>query len=392
MMARVNLRQGWIARVLEAATRLPYPEVAQGWDRALTWREQAQAVKRYLHKRLVLAWTGQSSLIRRQATKGTRVLVAYFGADNIGDALMDMAGRRLLKDSGWEVDLLVDGALAPLFAEDDVFARVFSDPSHIDPDAYGFVLLNNLNLRTLRRKRELLPRTPFCSMVGFFYAIDFNHIELSYFAFNEVFGVGTTVVDLLAQARPYLPERDTRFLGALDTLPMSSDVTPTVLIAVGGREAYRTYPHWVELLRRLDRADAPWADWRFILIGSDNGKADAERVCAERFDHIKVESRVGRTDLFQCRALMARADIFIGADGGLMHLAHTTGIPTLSLFSVEVRPCMRLTPACGSTPIHSTGDVSAIEPEEIDQALVRMLALRQAGTGAPVGSEPALTA
>ncbi len=389
-MTRSNRREGWAVRVLEAATRLPYPEVAQGWARPLTWREQAQAVKRYLHKRLVLAWTGQSSLMRRQATRGSRVLVAYFGADNIGDALMDMAGRRLLKGSGWEVDLLVDARLEPLFAEDDVFARVFSDPAQIDPDAYGFVLLNNLNLRTLRRKRELLPRTPFSSMVGFFYAIDFNHIELSYFAFNEVFGVGRPSKDMLAQARPYLPERDTRFLGALDALPVSADAPPTVLVAVGGREAYRTYPHWLELLRRLDRADAPWAGWRLILIGSDNGKADAESICAERFAHLKVESRVGRTDLFQCRALMARSDIFIGADGGLMHLAHTTGIPTLSLFSIEVRPCMRLTPACRSTPLHSPGDVSAIEPEEIVQALVRMVALRQAGTGAPVGSEPAL--
>ena len=64
-------------------------------------------------------------------------------------------GKMLARE---RVDLLVDPRLAPLFAEDDVFARVISDPEEIDPEAYGYVLLNNLNLRTLRRKRELLPR------------------------------------------------------------------------------------------------------------------------------------------------------------------------------------------------------------------------------------------
>lgn len=371
-----------LAHHLAAATRLPYPEVNQGWARALTWREKLQALKRYLHKRLVLAWTGQAGLMRRQAPAGARVLVAYFGADNIGDALMDMAGRRLLKGSGWQVDLLVDPRLAPLFAEDDVFARVISDPEEIDPEAYGYVLLNNLNLRTLRRKRELLPRLPFCSMVGFFYAIDFNHIELGFFAFNEVFGLGLPGDALLASAQPYLPAGDSRYLAALEALDARSEAPPTVLVAVGGREVYRTYRHWPALLRHLDRADSPWAGWRFILIGSENGLADAEAICREARRFIQVESRVGQTDLFECRALMARSRAFIGADGGLMHLAHTTGIPTLSLFSVEVRPCMRLTPACGSTPLHSAGDVSAIEPEQVAEALAQVLASRPAGVQA----------
>jgi heptosyltransferase-2 len=381
------VRNGWLARWLDAATCLPYPEVNQGWGRPLTLSERLRALKRYLHKRLVLAWTGQSSLMRQQAATGSRVLVAYFGADNIGDALMDMAGRRLIKGSGWQVDLLVDPRLAPLFAQDDVFARVFSDPAEVDPDAYGFVLLNNLNLRTLRRKRELLPRVPFCSMVGFFYAIDFNHIELSAFSFNEVFGLGAPAEHLLAVAQPYLPAGDALLLAALDALPSPSQVKPTVLVAVGGREVYRTYHHWPALFHLLDRADAPWAGWRFVLIGSDNGKADAEAVGRLRFEFIEVESRVGQTDLFECRALMARSQVFIGADGGLMHLAHTTGIATLTLFSAEVRPCMRLTPACGSTPMHSAGDVSAIAPEEIARVLATWVATHPLEVQSPATPE-----
>lgn len=367
----------WVDGLLAACTRLPYPEVHQGWGRPLTAREGRQALKRYLHKRLVLALTGQSTLMRRQAPVGRRVLMYYAGADNIGDAFMDLAGFQLLVGSGWQVDLLADPQLVPLFEQDAAFGRVYGDPADIDPAAYGFVILNNLNLRTLKSKRRWLPGTPFCSMVGFFYGIDYNHIELGYFAVNDVFGLGIPARRLCAEARPCLPATDTRYLAARAALSQVMDVRPVMAVAVGGREAYRTYAHWPEVLSALDRPGEPWSGWRFVLIGSDNGIIDAGAVTKRSFQHIAVESQVAQTDLFQCRALLAGAVGFLGADGGLMHLAHTVGTPTVSLFAREVRPEMRLTPACRSVPLHSDGDVSTIPPDEVVRALRLMLARYQ---------------
>jgi ADP-heptose:LPS heptosyltransferase len=369
----------WVNQALDASTRLPYALVKQGQARPLTHRERRQALRRYLHKRLVLAWSGQWRLMRRQATPGQRVLVCYFGAENIGDAVMDLAGRELLAGRGWKIDLLADASVTPLFEQDEFFDQVYSDPAAIDPDRYGYAILNNLNLRTLRRKRELLPKTPFCSLVGFFYAIDYNHIELGYLAFNEIFGLALDERNLLAKARPHLSLVDSRYQRALHDLQSQLGSRPVIAIAVGGREAYRTYARWTEVFQCLDRAGEPWTGYRFILVGSDNGIADAQGVQASGYAHIDVQSWVARTNLFEVRALLACSQAFVGADGGLMHLAHTAGVPTVSLFSAPVRPEMRLTPACRSRPLEGAADINAIGPEQIVDVLREILSCPDAG-------------
>lgn len=354
---------------IRQSVRPPDPQVRHARARPLTRGEELKVVKKYVHRRLIL-WLGrQTDLIRPQAPANQRVLLCYLGVDNIGDALMDLSGRRLLRGRGWSIDLLIDPPLATLFEGDDVFATVHSDPAAIDPRAYGFVLLHNLNLRSIARKRKWLSRLPFSSIVGYVHGFDYNHIESSYAAFNRVFGLGLSDETVATSARPYLFELETRFVRALEAQRTREEPTQVIAVAVGGREAYRVYASWPEVFRALDRQGEIWSRYLFLLIGSTNGDDAARAVIEQPYRHLRVQSRVGRTDLFQCRALIAQADMFVGADGGLLHLAHTTPCPTVSLFSAAVPSELRLTRGCTSTPLDSTGDVSAIAPEDVAEAI-----------------------
>jgi len=64
----------------------------------------------------------------------------------------------------------------------------------------------------------------------------------------------------------------------------------------------------------------------------------------------------------------------VGADGGLMHVAHSTPTPSVSLFSDREPPYLRLTEQCHSIGIQSTGDVDEITPAAIMSAIRTQLA------------------
>jgi ADP-heptose:LPS heptosyltransferase len=104
----------------------------------------------------------------------------------------------------------------------------------------------------------------------------------------------------------------------------------------------------------------------FVLIGSDNGLAEARRIELELGDSALVHNYVGRCSLEQSHYLLAAARVIICVDGGLMHLAATTPVPMVSLFSSTIRPEWRL-PSRPSTlfACSASADVNDISPHEI---------------------------
>jgi len=67
-----------------------------------------------------------------------------------------------------------------------------------------------------------------------------------------------------------------------------------------------------------------------VLVGTDK-----DRKVAEEIGHIAQSnpiSLMGRTNLLQLAALMKRCVLFVGNDGGPMHIAAATGCPVLAIF------------------------------------------------------------
>ena len=65
-----------------------------------------------------------------------------------------------------------------------------------------------------------------------------------------------------------------------------------------------------------------------MLVGS----REDEPGIAEQLAGANIENLVGRTSLPQLAAVIAGADLFIGADSGVMHVAAATGTPVISIF------------------------------------------------------------
>lgn len=355
--------------LIDSCTHPPYPHVRHAYVGNLTLREKIRIVKKYLHKRLLMLFKGQARLYRTNIPTGARVLFIYYGVTNLGDSLMDFSGRVLLKNKA-RLDLLIDARLADLYREDDVFNHVYTDPAHASRQVYDFIVLNNLNIRTIKEKARYFKMIPYTSIQGYYFGYDYNHIELSYSAFNSMYDLGLDGNALSGYARPYLSDNDSRYLAARDDFNFDARV---IAIAVGGREEYRIYRRWQDVLYLMMREPTAFAGCEVVLLGSENGLEDAQRLLDYPLCGLRLRSYVNNLNLIQCRALLSKASVFLASDGGLLHLAHTLAVPTISLFSAHVGPEMRLSKTCPSIAIQSSADVNDIEPQTIFEALKKVI-------------------
>jgi len=77
-------------------------------------------------------------------------------------------------------------------------------------------------------------------------------------------------------------------------------------------------------------------------------------------------------DLKQCKAVIDRASVFIGTDGGLMHVAHTTNTATLVLFGKEASE-LRLTRRDNTIALQANSDVNEIQPVDIAEKVIGLM-------------------
>ena len=85
------------------------------------------------------------------------------------------------------------------------------------------------------------------------------------------------------------------------------------------------------LARRLTAPGGPLADARIAVFGAPGERAAAMPL----LDELPAERRIdliGAVDLPTAHACLARADLYVGNDSGLMHMAAAAGAPTLGLF------------------------------------------------------------
>ncbi|WP_233870758.1 glycosyltransferase family 9 protein [Paraburkholderia adhaesiva] len=295
---------------------------------------------------------------------GSRVLLVYDGIVHIGDALMDLAGRALLEGHSVKMDVVLDPALLPVFESDPWFSRIYTDISQVQAEDYAFVILNTLNRRVIKKKaHSSLRDLPFTSLVGWF--IDrrfYNKIQFSYYSWSRILGLSRSNAELQAEARVVMGS------------PIARAGLSQIVIAIGGKEADRTYLRWSEVLRLVDQ-DKKLSQYQYALIGSRNGLSEAQSLLSHKFENINLISYVNTLTLHQTREVVGNSILFMGADGGLMHVTHTTSTPTLALFSGEVDPRARYidNQHFNCKFIRSAGDVSEIDPTTVARELALAL-------------------
>jgi heptosyltransferase-2 len=326
----------------------------------LGWR----AVRRELMYRL----SGQAGL--QSATiqpHWKRALFLYFDANQIGDALMDLAPRSLLREAGLKVDLLTSPAVAGLFEGDPWFERVSSQAQVLAQaaDRYDFIITLSNKRRSLSPKRKHFAGLPWVSVHERFCGPDFDRAGFATQRLSDLLGLQLSRNAFDFHARQKLAPLATRERAAMDA-------PAPVALCLGGVDPKRTYEHWSAVVAQLAQQGVR----DFVLLGSHNGLAAATALMQQFAgqENLRMANHVGSASISQTRAILQNAAVLACSDGGLMHVAMADNVPTLALFSGTIRPEWRLRPQGNpvSTLSSATADINALPPRQVAASILAL--------------------
>lgn len=108
---------------------------------------------------------------------------------------------------------------------------------------------------------------------------------------------------------------------------------PTVALGPAANWCGKQWPaaRFVELVARLTAQEGLLPGARILLFGGP-GEQEMTQPLLRALPESRCIDLVGRVDLLTAYACLRRANLYIGNDSGLMHLAAAAGIPTLGLF------------------------------------------------------------
>lgn len=348
-----------MSRYVEATWTPPFlqtlPSNAGPYAASVSWWRVA---RRRALRELNLAWHGQGPLVRDRIDPAVhrRILWIHQGTPQVGDSLMDLAARVLLKGQVERLDLLTEAHLLDLYRHDEVLTQVASSPAELR-GPYDLVLLHSTSSRSVRDKLSHFRKLPFVHIQGFYTGPEFNRTLFGFYRLAQLMGSPLEVDRLNRMARPSMrpsPEEEANV--AKLGVPAGA-----IAIALGGVRDWRTYTQWVPVIKGLAEAGVRGP---VVLLGSDNGFALRDEIVAGGTG-LRLIDRVGQHSLGEVHALMRRCSLVLCADGGLLHVAHAAGIPVVALFAGIIEPCFRVTAANRTHCLHGERSVDDVPVSDV---------------------------
>ncbi len=316
-----------------------------------------------LKKDLLLLIYNQFKLVRKKIEPRDKKILWILNNRPIGDFLMYVSGRALFKGSGHEIHLFSDEHFRGFFTHDDVITKFISNPDELNNEHYDLILTLSFTRKLFKHKLKYFRDTPFATTDGYL-AVFHNETLYSFYSIGNLLGLNLKKDEIQKMASPYIispPESTNEF-------PLDKHLKNPIAIALGGKVDWKVYNHWEQAVKLLDESRL---EFTLILIGSDNGLTDAEKLKNLKLsDRIKIIDQVGKISLYQTFLLLKQVKLLACVDGGLFHLANAAGIPTVSLFSQRVFPKLKLTEANNSIAFHSTHNASEIPAESVADAII----------------------
>ena len=365
--------ESWCRRFAAPTYTPPFPQpIASNVERYVAATALSKMVSRRARRWLWLAVNGQLGLERsRIAASHRRILWIHSGMPQVGDSLMDLACRELLRGSSRTIDLLIDPHLVPLYASDEIFAHAYGDPAEAAGNDYDLAVVLGASSHNLREKLGHFRRLPYVNLQGFYTGPEFQRTLFGYFRLDQLLGGGAEEAAIRATARPSMTVSDAA-RAAVAALGLPNRF---VALAVGGVRGFRTYARWPAVVAALRETGV---EEPIVLLGAANGRAARDAILAGP-GSTNVIDRVDRHPLPEVFEILRRGTLAACADGGLLHVAHAAGTATVSLFAERIEPEYRLTPANRSLAFYSATEVSDIAPEYVAEAIAGALRERVVG-------------
>ena len=308
-------------------------------------------IKRYMY----LTIKRQIALeVRQILPKHRNILWINISAPSLGDSLMDLSSRVLLK--GKEVDLFTDKKNASLYQDDHVFSRIFTQKAEVAQHKYDLVIVDSFSTRSIDIKTNILPLNPFVGMFGYYNGPEVNRVLFSFHRMNQLLGYVKSEAEINKVARPSMAI-EINDLPSVEELNLPASY---IAIALGGGWAYRTYNKWGEVIDKLAKKNNKL---NLVFVGSDNAKESAKAL-TEAFPSDNIFNCVAKFTFNQTAQIIKGANILLCCDGGLMHAANAVNTPIVPLFA-RLTPIMQLTESIQAFPLFDANDVNNIPVEDI---------------------------
>jgi len=307
--------------------------------------------KRYLY----IVFKGQVSLeVHRISSKHKNILWINMSAPSLGDSLMDLSSRTLLK--GRRIDLFTDKQNAHIYKEDAFFSSVMFDESMLADINYDLVIIDSYSTRSIRVKTKWQSKKEFVGMYGFYNGPEVNRVLFSFHRMNFLLGglLSENEINSVAMPAITVSRADKNIVGD-SNLP---DLY--IAIAIGGEWDYRTYSYWEQVIQMLFEDDG---ELNIVLIGSGNGVVEAKQLLA-RFSTDRLFNAVSKFTFNQAAQVIKQAQVLLCCDGGLMHAANAVDTPVVALFA-RLTAEMQLTKASSAHYLYDRESVRNIKPEDV---------------------------
>ena len=310
---------------------------------------------KYIKRYIYLTIKRQKALeVHQIMPKHRNILWINISAPSLGDSLMDLSSRVLLK--GKEVDLFTDKKNASLYQDDSVFSRIFTQKAEAAQHKYDLVILDSFSTRSIDIKTNILPLNPFVGMFGYYNGPEVNRVLFSFHRMNQLLGYVNSETEINKVARPSMAI-EINDLHSVESLNLPSSY---IAIALGGEWAYRTYNKWGEVIDKLTKNNNKL---NLVFVGSDNAKESAKAL-TEVFPRDNIFNCVAKFTFNQTAQIIKGANILLCCDGGLMHSANAVNTPIVALFA-KLTPIMQLTGSIQAFPLFDANDVNNILVEDI---------------------------
>ena len=309
---------------------------------------------KFIRRRLYIIFKRQNNLevfsIRPQNQK---ILWINISAPSLGDSLMDLSSRVMLK--GRKVDLFTDKKNYQLYLNDEYFTNVFTTIKEVNKARYDLVIVDSFSSRSINIKSKIASKTLFVAIFGYFNGPEVNRILFSFHKMNLLLGnlKSENEINALANNSISISKSDQN---------MVANIVPKkyIAIVIGGEWSYKIYKNWDKVIDQLILNDK---ELRIIFIGS----ANAKNISNELLNKYRSQNFlyfVERLSFNQSIEVARRSEVLLCCDGGLMHAANAVKVNSVALFA-RLTPEMLTTNCSNSFNLFDSVDVNNISIQNV---------------------------
>jgi ADP-heptose:LPS heptosyltransferase len=310
---------------------------------------------KYIKRLLFLLIRGQKSLeVDNILSEHQRILWINLSAPSIGDSLMDLSSRILLKNK--KIDLFTSKKNGNLYKNDQFFNSIFTKKDDVNRVKYDLVIIDSFSSRSINIKCQIAPKIHYVGMFGYFNGPEVNRVLFSFHRMNQLLGYIKSEIELsnIAKCSISISKSDEKFVNNLK-LPMKY-----IAIAIGGEWKYRTYEHWKQIIQELKKIDN---NLPIVLLGSKNAEDSITKIL-DSDSSTNVINSINKYTFNQTTEIIKRAKVLLCCDGGLMHAANAVNTPIIAMFA-RLSPKMQLTQSIRAETFYDKKDVNNILVKDI---------------------------